>query len=334
MPQKKPAIGEDVSSLFGGAPDIGADVSALFDAPAQTPYDPSKRAGGAYAKPVSAEDFTVQPSNGWPAKIGDAAGDLLSFARGGAKSAAHSALDLGQMAINAGMVPGQTPGLSNPLLDRAREDTAYREGDTAERIGAGTETAMELLAPGIKGTSAAIESIPSAGRAKQLFQGVKAAAKDIPVDMSAPGDVALRIADLAQRGGGTNFGPAPVRQFIQWATDPKRPPMTYEVARDFASNISRLSAKESMSIPPAMQREIHELRVVLNKAIGDAASKAGKGEDYARAMTEYAKAMKLRDAIDAAKEGAVKYLPKAAGAAGLGVAGAGGYELYKLLTGK
>lgn len=287
----------------------------------------------------------VASGNTFGEKILNAAKMLGSAHLGALKGAAHTALDLGEMAgglSNPFNPAGGTlreavdtlygkPGLSNAAMGAAREDTAY--GNTAERVGGALETAAEMAIPVGEGAAAVKAAVPSAARAGKLFEGVKAAAKAVPIDVSAPGDVALRIADLAQRGGGTNFGPAPVRQFIQWVTDPNKGPMTYDVAKDFASNISRLSAKDTMSIPPAMQREIHQLRVVLNKAVGDAAAKVGKGEDYARAMNEYAKAMRLRDAVDAAKEGAAKYLPKAAGALGLGAAGAIGYKAYKALGG-
>ncbi len=98
-------------------------------------------------------------------------------------------------------------------------------------------------------------------------------------------------------------------------TDPKKPEMTYEVARDFASNIGRLSVKDTQSIPPAMMSKIGDLRVALNAANAKAAGAAGVGEEYAAAMAEYAKAMKWKDAVDTAwtaTKSAFPYIAKGA----------------------
>lgn len=197
------------------------------------------------------------------------------------------------------------PGLSRAAFTAADEATTAT--NTPQMVGKGLETAAEFAVPVAK----AVQAIPRTGRAIAKFADVAKVANQIPVNLEAPGNVALRIADIAQRGGGSNFGPAPVRQFIQWATDPKKAPMTYEVARDFAKNISKLSSKEMLALPDAMKYQIHELRVVLNKAVGEAAAKAGKGQEYAEAMNEFAKAKKLQRAL---VEGA-KY---AAGAMGAG----------------
>lgn len=253
-----------------------------------------------------------QASSGWPATIGD-------LARGFVKGAAHTAIDLGELAghLRSPFNPGAgtlsdavdtlygTPGLSKTATAAARDETAYRPDNIPERIGGGLETLAEMAIPITEGVSA----LPSEARAIANFKSAMSAAKAVPIDLSAPGDVALRIADLAQRGGGTNWGPPPVRQFIQWATDPKKPAMTYEVARDFASNISRLSAKDLASIPPTMMREIGNLRVTLNKSVADAAGVAGKGIEHAQAMTEYAKAKRIQGVLEDIAAGAQRAVP-------------------------
>lgn len=170
----------------------------------------------------------------------------------------------------------------------------------------------------------AAAQIPSKVSAGAKFQEVMGAAKDSTVDVSAPGNVALRIADLAQHGGGTNWGPAPVRQFIQYVTDPKRPPMTYEVARDFASNISKLSVDEMKRMSPAVRREVHNLRVTLNHAVEQAAEAAGKGDTYRSAMKEFASRSRLDDTIEDVWTGTKRALPWAT------VTGAAAYAGNKL----
>lgn len=93
--------------------------------------------------------------------------------------------------------------------------------------------------------------------------------------------------------------------------------MVYEEARDFASNISRLSADEFGRLTPALAREVANLRVVLNKANAMAAKQAGKLDEYEAAMREYAAAMRVRSYVDTAIKGAKQNAPwlTAAGAA-------------------
>jgi hypothetical protein len=65
---------------------------------------------------------------------------------------------------------------------------------------------------------------------------------------------------------------------------------------------------------PIMRRQMGAIRSGLHQDLTDAAGTIGRGEDYAGAVKEYARAMQLRKAaIRAAKYGA--------GAAGLGIAG-------------
>lgn len=214
------------------------------------------------------------------------------------------------------------PVSGDTAIEQARQDTAH--SNPTQQIGGALETVAELALPGPK----VAQAIPTAAKAGAKFQGVMAAAKHIPVDVNAPGQVALRIQQLAEHGGSM---PMAVNKFLRYITDPNRPALTYEVARDFASNISRLSANEYARLTPVIQREVAELRVVLNKAVGDAAAKAGKGKEYAEAMTEFAKAMKLRNFFDNALAGAKKALPYAATGGGIGAGGAAGYWTLKHL---
>ncbi len=194
-------------------------------------------------------------------------------------------------------------------FQNAREATAY--SNPLQRVGGAIETVGEMAIP----VGRAADALPSAVRAGKNFDTVLAAAKNVPIDTAEVGDVALKIANAAQHGGGTNWGPGPVRQLIQYLTDPKKPAMTYDVSKEFASNISRLSAEENMRIPPAMMSKIGDLRVALNAANAKAAGAAGVGEEYAAAMAEYAKAMKWKDAVDTAwtaTKSAFPYIAKGA----------------------
>lgn len=248
---------------------------------------------------------------------------------GAGKGVAHTALDA---ASAVRMIPGVAPvtdAIGNALggaaaqmlygtkgepvsgdkaMEQARTETAYT--NLPQMVGGGLETAAELALPALK----AAKAVPTTAKAGAKFQGVMSAAKNVPIDTNAPGQVALRIQELAERGGSM---PMAVRKFLGRITDPNKAPMAYEEARDFASNISRLSANEYSRLPPAMAREVANLRVVLNQANAQAAKMAGKGAEYAQAMQEYRRAMQIRDAIEGAIEGAKRGLPYA-GAAGAG----------------
>jgi hypothetical protein len=164
---------------------------------------------------------------------------------------------------------------------------------------------MTLATAALPGAvTAAKAALPSAARAGAKFQSVMGAAKDVPIDISGPGNQALRIMQLGERGGTI---PKAVRDFVKRVTDPNKPDMTYDEARDFASNISRLSADEFSRLPRGMRREVGNLRVALNKSVERAADAAGKGDEYRSAMKEYSRAAKGREMVDDVKEQAMRW---------------------------
>lgn len=197
-----------------------------------------------------------------------------------------------------------------------------RPSNVSGAVGSALPDLAMMVAPAgdaasaVKGVAGAV--LPSAERAGAKFQQVLGAAKDITVDVGPAGDRALRIYDLAQKGA---YLPKPVANFLQWVTSPTKAPLAYKDSRDFASAISRLSASERASMTPVVKREVAQMAADLNLANANAAKAAGKGAEYKSAMREYANAMQMRDAIDAA----MKHSKKAAlGAAGLG----GAYYLF------
>jgi hypothetical protein len=284
----------------------------IVEFPDGTPQDEMAKALSSLSAPASAPP---PPERSWLQTAGEVGKGLV-------KGAAGTVAGLGELAVNAGAIHGVQPTMfqpsgRHPAFTRAEELT--RAENTPQMVGKGIETVAEIAVP----VTRAVQAIPSAARAGKAFQSVMGAAKDIPVDVNAPGAVGLKIMQLAERGGTM---PRPVSQFLQWVTNPDKPAMTYEVARDFASNISRLSANEMQRLTPVMAREVAELRVVLNKSVAEAAGKAGKGREYASAMNEYAKAMKLRGMIDDVVTGAKRAAPWAA------AAGAGTWMTSKMLN--
>lgn len=155
-----------------------------------------------------------------------------------------------------------------------------------------------------QGVSAVKAAIPSAARAGANFQQVMGAAKNVPINVSEPGDAALRIMQLSERGGTM---PKAVRDFLKRVTDPNKPEMTYEEARDFATNISRLSADEFKRLTRPMKRAVGELRASLNRSVEDAAESVGKGDQYRSAMSEYSRAARGRQVVDDTKRAAMRY---------------------------
>lgn len=147
-----------------------------------------------------------------------------------------------------------------------------------------------------------VAMIPTRAKAGQAFQQVAAKVGSNPVDVSRVGDVALRINQLAERGGRR---PKVVFDFLKRATDPAKAEPTFNEMRDFYSNISRLSVEETRSLPPVIRRELTNMRVALDKALTATAAAGGQGEVYKAAMRKYAIASRMRELSEkAAKYGA------------------------------
>ena len=147
-------------------------------------------------------------------------------------------------------------------------------------------------APVGKGMQLAARVMPTRAKAGLKFQEVMRAVGDKSVDIARPGDAALRITELAERGSAM---PKVVRDFLRRSTDPGKGDITYKEARDFYSNISRLSADEMKRLSPVIKRELGGLRESLKEALAKTAASGGKERVYRSAMREYAVASKLRE---------------------------------------
>lgn len=219
---------------------------------------------------------------------------------GALKGAAHTGIDLAHTAAQSGMIPGLSSGsLPSDVTDKARENTAYT--NNAQRVGGALETVAELAVPA--GLGLAGNAVPRAARAGRAIEGVTNAARNVVVDVNAPGTAALRLQQLGERGGTES---RTVTKFLRRVTDPNKPPMNFEEGRDWYSNISRLSADEFNRLPAVMQREMGNLRAKLNDSLTGAADTVGKGQQYANAMKEYAQAAKLNSYRDELVKALVK----------------------------
>lgn len=195
----------------------------------------------------------------------------------------------------------------------------------AEAAGASPATAANISGAGqlIGGIAGGVGGaklqgmLPSAARAGAAINDVKATVGDHTIDVSGPGNAALRAKQLADSGGGNV---KIINDFIKRTTDPNKGPLTFAEARDFYSNSTKLTAAESMSTKPVMKAAVTAFNKQLGDALTEAAGRSGKAEQYTAAMKEYNQAKN----VQAVGNKAVDYGKKAA----LGV---GSYEILKKL---
>lgn len=189
---------------------------------------------------------------------------------------------------------------------------------------AGT-VAMDLgIGPGMaEGASAISDAIPSAGRAGQAFQELKGAIGNHTVAVTDKlADTLSEIKDAVDTGSSL---PSVINKFVTRIADVDEGPLTYKEARQFYSNVSDLSASEKMAAKGKDLRLVNLFKYALGESISNTAQAAGRLEQYQGAMSEYAKSMRIADAMDKVKDIATK----AAVTAGAGGAGYAGYKAVK-----
>ena len=160
---------------------------------------------------------------------------------------------------------------------------------------------------------AGVEAIPSRAWAMQAFKDVAADAGNVPVTLSRSGNAILRAKELSEAG--TSM-PQSIGKLLRRVTDPNKPPITYSEARDFYSNISRLSADEYNRLNPIMKRQVGMIASALKDDIGDAAGQVGQAAKYYSAMKNYAQASRLLRAAGTIGNWALKATVAAGGVEG------------------
>lgn len=178
-----------------------------------------------------------------------------------------------------------------------------------------------FVAPEVTGAAAKAldEAIPSAARAGEKFSAVMGAAKDVPINITSPGNVALDIQKLSESGASR---PKVIGDFLKRVTDPDKGALTYEEARNFYSNATRLSADEANRLTPVMKRQVAQFTNALGESISQAAEHAGVRDTYQSAMQEYHRAMQVKAFKEGLVDIAKNKMAQAAAAAGAGAAGA------------
>jgi hypothetical protein len=203
-------------------------------------------------------------------------------------------LETAKGAAEAGTIPGLVVG--GPAVAEAAPVAAEAVGSQAAKV------------------------FGSTSRAAEKFQQVMSKARDIPINTDAVSEVAMRTDDLAKSGGSM---PKVVRDFIKRATDPSKGAVTYQEARDFYSNATRLSGDEFNRLTPVMRRQVGEFTQKLGAAIGQAAGQVGEAGNYGQAVDLYRKAKKTEAVVNGLAKSAGNYVVKPAvyGAVGGGIGG-------------
>ena len=179
----------------------------------------------------------------------------------------------------------------------------------AENLGVISGGASMLdAAPGVIARGLGISRV----RAGQNIARATEAARHVPLDVEATGKAGLRAMELQQAGATM---PRVASRFMSRITDPEAGPLTFGEARDYYSNLSRMSSNDYSRMAPTMQRQIQQMRAALHDALVQGADTVGEGQRYAGAIREY------RRGSQAAEHGR-KLLTRAGKAT---VGGAGGY---------
>lgn len=197
--------------------------------------------------------------------------------------------------------------------------------------GSNKEAAISgAIGAAIPGAGAAVQKaasyLPSAARAGKAFQEVSKVAgqHSVPVTPSLS-DALMEYQSLVDAGGSRSLA---VSKLVNRLTTSGKGPLTYDEARLFASNISRLSADDAQRLTPVMKRAVGQVASELSGTISNTAEAAGKLEAYQAAMREWGQVKTMEDRLKILKKYGIR-----AGlyALGGGAATAGGKLAYEML---
>jgi hypothetical protein len=151
-------------------------------------------------------------------------------------------------------------------------------------------------------------------KAKNLFDTVRAAAKAEPVPVSDEMyKAASRAMDLA--GTGAKGLPRVISKFMNRVTDPDKGPVLWNEARDFYTNVSRLSANEYQSMNPQMSGAVANFAHAFRDSLQGVAEGVGAGDEFSQAMQLWGKAKSWQKFGANVWKGAKQALPFAGGTA-------------------
>lgn len=190
-----------------------------------------------------------------------------------------------QVMANEPLPVGSPSAVYNAVAEPAQR---IGSGDVAGGVGqAGAELLKAYL---LKKAGESLGSQPSnpAGAdllkqsASQRFSALDSSIPNNPVAVTNELSSALsRYQQLVERGGSRSLT---VSKLLNRVTNPQAGPLSYTEARDFYSNLSRLSSNEFNNLTPKMQAQVGKITQELGKSIQQTTNQAGMGETYSDAM--------------------------------------------------
>jgi hypothetical protein len=260
MPQ---TLAQMVRAKFPGAYDDMDDAALESSVRKKFPgaYDdiPPSPAASAPEPPAAAP-------RGWPATIGDA---VLDVGKGALKGLGSTVSHIGELAVNAGMIPGQMPAafspeFRSPVFRKADELTTPT--NAAQTVGKVGEQIAEVVLPG-KAISSATQGLGLAGRmgAEAIAgAGMSAAQGGNPI-VGAVGGAALPAI-----GAG-----------ISAAVPALKGQAAKQVVEALGPTKERFKAMAERLTPEILQRGLRGSREQLQAHAADAAEAAGAAVDDA-----------------------------------------------------
>jgi hypothetical protein len=211
---------------------------------------------------------------------------------------------MGAPGTSSGVSEGVGDFMGSPALGTLRAaqgateipQSGKRWQGTKNLVG-GTLDALQLPAafmggPAVEGGAAlagraGLKAFGSLEKAGELFDTVRAAAQDEPIQISD--ELYSALADIKKLADAGAKGTPRVATKLANRLSNVDQELYWDEARRFYSNISRLSANEYNSMAPQMQRAVGQLGRALGDVLQGTAESVGKGDEYAQAMSEYAR---------------------------------------------
>lgn len=281
--------------------------------------------------PVTAT-ISAAPKPSW---LDDAENDLRE---GGSRTVVGRTLgkmqgrgDKGYTGLESGVSKGAADFMGSPELGavetakgiaKMKDHPVKGAWDTAKGLAHMAEIpSMVIGGPAAEGAPAAvtqiIEKLPTAARGAKRLNDVMEVAGELPVQMSRTSEHLMRASDLADTGATL---PGPVKKLLKAFN--RGDEIDYATARDFYSNLSRLSAKDNMALSPSMRRQVALIVQAMKDDIGETAAQVDKAAQYYAGMKDYARAMKAARIGKAIKSAITSKVVKTAVGAGGGYAAA------------
>jgi len=205
--------------------------------------------------------------NGNPESVGDFIGSPLLGTLRAAKGGAEITQEGKAWQGTKDVVGGTAEALTIP--------SAFMGGPAAEVGGEAAATAAGKV-------------FGDAEKSGNLFNKVAAAAKDLDVPVTDEMYAAIADAKKLSDAGAKGL-PRVITKFFNRVGNVDEP-LTWDEARRFYSNVSRLSANEYQSMAPQMSRAVAKFGSAFADALEGVAQEAGVADDYSQAMQLYSKA--------------------------------------------